>query len=1727
MKFRLKNCVNKNWLVILILALIIFCGAYFRFVGINWDENYHLHPDERFLTMVETALKPVENLREYFNTSTSPLNPHNILDVNGNQTFPFFVYGTFPIFLVRYVGEFLGKTSYSEIHLVGRYLSGIFDLGTIVLIFFIAKELFKNTRIALLSSFFYACAALPIQISHYFIVDNFTTFFCMLAFFAAVRIMQIERTHYYDEKVKTNRDILVSRWDGFNYYLLFSFALGLAAASKINAVVTAFLLPAAIVFSSNKNYFRSSNIRWKIHFKYLALAGVMSLIVFRIFQPYAFLGPGFFNFSPNPSWINNIKELSALSSGLSNYPPSLQWTRRSFQFPIKNMLIWGMGVPFGISSIFGLCLMGWKMITGDWKKYGILIAWTIIYMIWQAVRWNPTMRYFLLVYPSFAIMAGWSIVTVFKSRSQKIDRRISIRIIFYKVFLVLIILLLAVWAFAFTDIYRQPMTRIEASEWIYRNIEGAINLQLANESELFYQPIPYPKYYDLYPDQTLSFEYSPEYDIEIKQVAFDHIAIQNPSSENQQFSINIISKISQESLAEITVTDNFRPDGDARGQSYIVDLPTTISFKKGEGYILYITSLQSGDILQFSGTISTIYQSGDSEIQKRIFEFTQPLTSGEPYLYAFSPIDDGLLSGISLFRVRPVEIGNKDLYLSIIIRDTTDKKILATGELHDQFSQAVDFRGQRFSISFDKPIQLIKGSSYELILGVDENPSSSILLYGSKTAKETDWDDTLPLFMYGFNPFDNYSGVYQSDLNFQMYWDDDGEKFTRFTSILDQADYIIFSSNRQWGSVTQAPEKYPLSTYFYKELAGCELDNVQKCYIQAQPGKLAGNLGYKLNKVFKSEPNVFGLEINSQYAEEAFTVYDHPKVFIFKKTDEFSYENIVETLSNVDLNSVLNVSPQEIEKRPGLLVLPESIFKNQKNSGTWSELFSYESLQNKYPFVTVLIWYFSITILGWTMYPSVRIAFNGLKDKGWAVTRLVGLILLTFFVWMIGSIGVEVGRGTIAICAAILLFINGMLFYFNRKDIVEELVHNWKTILAIEGFSLAFFIFFLLIRIGNPDLWHPYKGGEKPMDFSYFNAIIKSNTFPPYDPWYSGGYINYYYWGFLLAAIPTKILGIVPSIAYNLLLPSFFSFTAMGAYCIGINFPKKDNFNIKKIFTREINSGLIAVIFMLLIGNLGTVKMIAQGFQRLAGIANPTSTGGAFDGIKTFFEGIKVYLVQGRFNYYPGDWYWIPSRAIPGEPITEFPYFTFLYGDPHAHLFALPITLLAIAWTVSLLDERIRHRKKWDFAVKLLFGGIIIGSLRPTNTWDYPISLMIASGGILFVTIKYAMPSSKLFPNLTQNKKRIILGFICLIAFGLFSYFLFNPFTKWYGQGYASIEFWKGVKTPIESFLTQWGFFIFVIYSWLINEVINWMKETPLTELKKYYPYRKFVFTFFTFIMIMFTGIIFMGVEASIIIIPILVALSLLLFRKRYSDKEKFILLLACIGLGLTLLVELIVLSGDIGRMNTVFKFYLQAWTCLALSSSWYIYQLIDSTKKWEKKNFLSAWRTLLSLLFISVLLFPVIASADKITDRISREVPPTLDGMEYMRYSSYIENNQEMDLRQDYELIRWMQENIIDTPTIIEANVPEYRWGNRVSIYTGLPSVIGWNWHQRQQRVINPSEWVFNRIEDVEMFFSGKEISTALDMVEKYNIDYVVIGQLEKTIYPQEGIVKFFHQNI
>ncbi len=210
------------------------------------------------------------------------------------------------------------------------------------------------------------------------------------------------------------------------------------------------------------------------------------------------------------------------------------------------------------------------------------------------------------------------------------------------------------------------------------------------------------------------------------------------------------------------------------------------------------------------------------------------------------------------------------------------------------------------------------------------------------------------------------------------------------------------------------------------------------------------------------------------------------------------------------------------------MLLPADKLRQQRAGGTWSELFDYDWIQNRYPVVGLVIWYLFIFLLGLAVYPLTRLAMPRLADKGYPLSRALGLVLFGYLAWLGGSVGIPYTRLTIAIVFGLIVLAGGLLAYYQRDELRQEWQTSRKYFLMIEGLFLAFFVMDLIIRLGNPELWHPAKGGERPMDFSYFNAVIKSTVFPPYDPWFAGGYINYYYYGFVLVGTPVKLLGDCP-----------------------------------------------------------------------------------------------------------------------------------------------------------------------------------------------------------------------------------------------------------------------------------------------------------------------------------------------------------------------------------------------------------------------------------------------------------------------------------------------------------------------------------------------------------------------------------------------------------------------
>ena len=464
----------SRWLVGFLLIVILIAGGYLRFVGLDWDAEQHLHPDERFLTMVESSLLPVPNIGEYFNTPTSTLNPNN-------QGHSFYVYGTLPIFMVRYLAEWLGFTGYGSIYLVGRSLSAAMDLLSIILVFFIGTRLY-NRKVGLIGAAFSAFAVLQIQQSHFFTVDTFSTFFTLLAVYFAVEVITAK-----DDQVD-----LVS-------YLFFGIALGMAVASKINAAPVAITLPlAALIYWSKLPEERKGQLAPKI-FLYLILAALVSLLAFRIFQPYAFRGPGFFNFGLNENWVSGLKSLWAQTSGDVDYPPALQWASRPIWFSFKNIVLWGLGLPYGILAWSGFGLMGWKMFSErSWNPHLVIWGWTGFYFAWQSLQWNSTMRYQLPIYPLLAVFAGWILVELWGKLQDSPLQLLKIKVTAPALRAlvaaggIFALLFTAGWAFSFSRIYTSPHPRVAATRWMFQNIPGPATLIIDTDDGSTQQLLTYP-----------------------------------------------------------------------------------------------------------------------------------------------------------------------------------------------------------------------------------------------------------------------------------------------------------------------------------------------------------------------------------------------------------------------------------------------------------------------------------------------------------------------------------------------------------------------------------------------------------------------------------------------------------------------------------------------------------------------------------------------------------------------------------------------------------------------------------------------------------------------------------------------------------------------------------------------------------------------------------------------------------------------------------------------------------------------------------------------------------------------------------------------------------------------------------------------------------------------------------------------------------------------------------
>ena len=236
--------------------------------------------------------------------------------------------------------------------------------------------------------------------------------------------------------------------------------------------------------------------------------------------------------------------------------------------------------------------------------------------------------------------------------------------------------------------------------------------------------------------------------------------------------------------------------------------------------------------------------------------------------------------------------------------------------------------------------------------------------------------------------------------------------------------------------------------------------------------------------------------------------------------------------------------------------------------------------------------------------------------------------------------------------------------------------------------------------------------------------------------------------------------------------------------------------------------------------------------------------------------------------------------------------------------------------------------------------------------------------------------------------------------------------------------------------------------------------------------------------------------------------------------------------------VDVVGVKFDIVRMNTVFKFSLQAWQLYAVASGYALWYVTSALYRVERRRpralpgrrfaALTATAIIATLVFAAAI-FPWSGTRSRQEARFPGSPSGTLDGLAYLPYGTYPEDagtenpadDRLVALKDDEPLIRWLRDNVRGSPVIAEAVGPLYHWTGRMSWNTGLPAVIGWDWHQIQQR-LDYDGLIQQRRIDVTKLYREADTNFVAGFVARYNVRYIVVGTEETVFGTPAGLAKF-----
>ena len=954
----------------------------------------------------------------------------------------------------------------------------------------------------------------------------------------------------------------------------------------------------------------------------------------------------------------------------------------------------------------------------------------------------------------------------------------------------------------------------------------------------------------------------------------------------------------------------------------------------------------------------------------------------------------------------------------------------------------------------------------------------------SKIITESHWDEQIP----GLHNYKTWL--------YPAYEEDTIDKIYELATYLESSEYIVFYSNRPYVGITADQSRYPYSSAYYDELFN-------------------NGLGYELSKVFYEYPSFLGFHIKNNdwsktglvapdvlkqidqenfgisvgYADENVINYDHPLVLVFEKTMYRSTESI--------LNAILENESQSLYPYQAPNLETQNIYVKANNYE--------EPLRSD--FNAIIIWLMALLLLSTLSIPTALLICKFLPMQGYALSKILGLFIVAYVFWALVSTGFI--TNTLIYCwLVIVLFglFNTLLFYKFYSDIRLYFVNNWKYVCTVEVVFIASFVLFLILRMSNPDLWHPYRGGEKPMELAYLNAVLSSMSFPPYDPWMSGSVMNYYYWGYVPLAILTKVTSLPTIITFNLSVVTLFAITSTLLFSFGSNLFLGLNGTftdcLKNKFIKVCGCGALGILFVLILGNTDGAIQI---WEKIASASPISSWFYGFD----YWRSSRIIPVLEQIPISPG-MFWIGNEAMNTQNwsphITEFPFFTFLFADLHAHMISIPFSIMVLMLGINVYCSK--YYEKGVIASLFLFS-IACGSLFAINSWDYPtycgLGLLLLLGRLMIQGVtRYGF------------RETLFMG-VFYIAIGYFSFWAFH---LGFNSAGASLvpSLWS---TPVLHYI-QIKLLPLCLTTTLIGICIvkDLYLRRGIVGFKINYPILIMILS--SVLVGLYVG--FLGWWLSTLLIMLLLGLiycAKSLTTDTRLDLNRKWLLLPIIFMSYSLLVDLGVefvrYDDDIGRMNTLFKFYLQSWVISGIAATGIIiligYMLSRLTNVIHRGFPISFFAVLLLVLMI----YPVFSIYPRVSDRFSQTIF-TIDGLEYAKHSIHVERDEMLVLDSDRKMIEWLNRSVSGTPVILEATGDQYRWNGRVSSYTGFPTVLGWPWHQMQQKPYLHLN-IMNRFTDIKNIYSSSNLDVKRRLIDKYQIDLIVWGDIEAIYYGRESL--------